>query len=270
MIATWEIVHGDCAEILSTMAPTSVDHVITDPPYGENVHGQQRRMLRGAGAGHTARTHRGADGRGRGLVGPADLGFEALTLELRRSCGAAFARLTRRWVLVFADMEGQGGWQADLQRAGARHVRFGVWWKIAAQPQLSGDRPASACEAVEISHARGERMRWNGGGLPGRWGPTPYPIETDRNATGARVHTTQKPLALMLELVGLFTDPGDLVLDPFCGSGTTGVACIRLGRRFLGIEKDAKYAAIARERLEAESKGLTLTAARAGQRSLFG
>lgn len=89
-------------------------------------------------------------------------------------------------------------------------------------------------------------MRWNGGGLPGRCGPTPCPIETDRNATGARVHTTQKPLELMLELVELFTDPGDLVLDPFCGSGTTGVACVRLGRRFIGIEKDATYAAVAR------------------------
>ena len=73
----------------------------------------------------------------------------------------------------------------------------------------------------------------------------------------------------MLELVELFTDPGDLVLDPFCGSGTTGVACLRLGRRFIGIEKDAKYAAIARERLEAETNGLSLRDARAGQIGMF-
>ena len=87
---------------------------------------------------------------------------------------------------------------------------------------------------------------------------------------GAHHHETQKPLPLMLELVELFTDPGDLVLDPFCGSGTTGVACIRLGRRFIGIEKDATYAAVARERLEAESKGLSLRDARAGQLPMFG
>ena len=74
----------------------------------------------------------------------------------------------------------------------------------------------------------------------------------------------------MLRLVELFTDPDDLVLDPFCGSGTTGVACLRLGRRFIGIEKDATYAAVARERLEAESKGLTLRDARAGQLPMFG
>ena len=86
----------------------------------------------------------------------------------------------------------------------------------------------------------------------------------------ARVHETQKPESLMLELVELFTDPGDIVLDPFCGSGTTGVACLRLGRRFIGIEKDAKYAAVARERLTAESQGLSLRDARAGQLSLLG
>ena len=73
----------------------------------------------------------------------------------------------------------------------------------------------------------------------------------------------------MLELVELFTDPGDLLPDPFCGSGTTGVACLRLGRRFIGIEKDAKYAAIARERLEAETNGLSLRDARAGQIGMF-
>lgn len=82
-------------------------------------------------------------------------------------------------------------------------------------------------------------------------------------------HPTTKPLPLMLELVELFTDPGDLVFDPFCGSGTTGVACLRLGRRFLGIEKDAKYHAIAVERLQAEERGLSLREARAGQTSIF-
>lgn len=74
----------------------------------------------------------------------------------------------------------------------------------------------------------------------------------------------------MLELVSLFTDPGEIVLDAFAGSGTTGVACLRLGRRFIGIEKDPKYAAVARERLRAESQGLSLRDARAGQLPMFG
>ena len=74
----------------------------------------------------------------------------------------------------------------------------------------------------------------------------------------------------MLELISLFTNPGDLVLDPFCGSGSTGVACLRLGRRFIGIEKDEKYAQLAHERLTAEAAGLDLKDHRSGQIGLFG
>ena len=66
---------------------------------------------------------------------------------------------------------------------------------------------------------------------------------------GEWLHTTQKPLDLLEALGADFTDPGELVLDPFAGSGTTGVACRRLGRRFIGWERDAKYAAIAEKRI---------------------
>ena len=62
---------------------------------------------------------------------------------------------------------------------------------------------------------------------------------------------TQLPLALLNPIVGCASDPGDLVVDPFCGSGTTGEAALRLGRRFLGIEKDARYAELSRTRLAA-------------------
>jgi site-specific DNA-methyltransferase (adenine-specific)/modification methylase len=82
-------------------------------------------------------------------------------------------------------------------------------------------------------------------------------------------HPTQKPIGVMAWVIELATDPGEIILDPFCGSGTTGVAAVRLGRRFIGIEKDARYAAIARDRIEAETKGLTLRDVRIGQRGLF-
>lgn len=98
--------------------------------------------------------------------------------------------------------------------------------------------------------------------------PTQWQHIVSYNSEGsASGHPTEKPVEVMLWVVGL-TD-GVIILDPFCGSGTTGVACLRLGRRFIGIEKDANYAEVARERLEAESRGLTLRDARAGQLSLL-
>jgi len=83
-------------------------------------------------------------------------------------------------------------------------------------------------------------------------------------------HPTTKPIALMCELVSLFTDPDDVILDPFAGSGTTGVAALRLGRRAILIEKDPAFAMIAVERMTAEGRGSTLRDLRAGQVAMFG
>lgn len=82
-------------------------------------------------------------------------------------------------------------------------------------------------------------------------------------------HPTQKPLKVMLWSVGWLTASAQTILDPFAGSGTTGVACLRLGRKFIGIEKDPTYFELAVERLRAEENGSTLQAARAGQEALF-
>jgi DNA modification methylase len=65
-----------------------------------------------------------------------------------------------------------------------------------------------------------------------------------------RVHPTQKPLSLMKWCLELFSNPGDTILDPFMGSGTTGVACVQTGRNFIGIEIDPGYFEIAKKRIE--------------------
>lgn len=65
-----------------------------------------------------------------------------------------------------------------------------------------------------------------------------------------RDHATQKPVRLMAWLVEIYTKPGQVIIDPFMGSGTTGVAAIQLGRKFIGIEKDPKYFDIACKRIE--------------------
>jgi site-specific DNA-methyltransferase (adenine-specific) len=82
-------------------------------------------------------------------------------------------------------------------------------------------------------------------------------------------HITGKPTAVMQQLVRV-CPPGGIVLDPFAGSGTTGVAALLEGRRFVGIEITTVYAAIARERLQTTGANIALEDFRAGQEPLFG
>ena len=82
-------------------------------------------------------------------------------------------------------------------------------------------------------------------------------------------HPCPKPLALMLKLIEHFSNEGDLILDPFCGSGTTCVAAKRLGRDYIGIDISPEYCEIARKRLEAEEKGLTVQELKKGQIGMF-
>ena len=69
------------------------------------------------------------------------------------------------------------------------------------------------------------------------------------NPNKGSVHPTQKPVALMEYLIRTYTNPNELVLDNTMGSGTTGVACMNTGRRFIGIERDEKYFEIAKTRI---------------------
>lgn len=253
----WIVLEGDCSELLEELEDGSVDHVITDPPYSEEVHRRVRSSGRGDlpdVADFACRTRR-----------TVDLKFEHLSAELRDTCAQQFARVAKRWTLVFSDVEGAGGWREDLIAAGLNYKRTGAWVRCGA-PQFSGDRPASGFEAITMAHPKG-RSRWNGGGS---FAAYHHPIVANRcGQRGSRIHTTQKPLSLMIELVELFTNPGDLILDAFGGSGTTAIAALRTGRRAIVIERDPKWAELCRERLAAEDAGLDIQAARAGQLGLF-
>jgi site-specific DNA-methyltransferase (adenine-specific) len=81
-------------------------------------------------------------------------------------------------------------------------------------------------------------------------------IAADERGTVGRIHPTQKPVALMEYLIRTYTNAGETVLDNTMGSGTTGVACARAGRRFVGIERDEAYFAIARQRIESALSAL--------------
>jgi DNA modification methylase len=221
---------GDCMEILPTLG--KVDAVITDPPYSAHVH---------------ASGMRGANGWKGEISVERNLGFDAITAEQIAGL-SAFASTAARWSLVFSDTESAHLWREAMESAALQYVRTAFWKKTGGAPQFTGDRPAVACEAITVCHPKG-RKRWNGGGKHGFYD---VPIVLDRGGpeSEARVHTTQKPLALMSALVSDFTDIADVVADPFMGSGTTGVACVRLGRKFIGIEREPKYFDIACKRIE--------------------
>ena len=108
------------------------------------------------------------------------------------------------------------------------------------------------------------------GVLPGTWDHEPAPSWCCSPVHASeRLHLTEKPLELMEQVVAI-APPGGLVLDPFLGSGTTGVAALRTGRSIIGAELSDYYVNLARERMDAELANTTVKASRAGQSSLFG
>lgn len=195
-----------------------VDAVITDPPYDN-------------------KTHEGA--RLNGSIDFAPLpSVSVIVPSLLDTCD--------KWCICFCSLEMLAAYR---DAAGDAWIRAGAWDRISNMPQMSGDRPAQAVEGVAIFHKPG-RKRWNGGGKAALWR---HPVER-----GEKEHPTQKPVLLMRELVGMFTNHGDSILDPFMGSGSTGVAATPLGRSFVGIEREPKYFDIACRRIENSQRQTSL------------
>ena len=247
-VTSWILNHGDCLDPVSglaSLADRSVDVVISDPPYEAESHVKGRRIM-------NPRTKE---------IREAALSFEQISEEQRSGIASHAVRVSRRWILIFAQLEGVQKWRDAIEAAGGRYVRTMIWIKPNGQPQLTGDRPGVGYECIVVAHAPSTRLRWNGGGKRGF-----IIMPTDANFSRVeRVHETQKPVDLMLDLVADFTDPGDLILDPFAGSGTTAIAALMLGRRFVGWERDANYHAIATRRINGDE-----AKPREEQPSLFG
>jgi DNA modification methylase len=239
---------GDCREILPSL--DIVDHVLTDPPYARDVYQRLQSPNTHKGSGTPARmgirNHQyssvSIEKLAVGAIGHIDEMLAQVAIEI--------ARLTKRWALVFSDFENAHTWRFALEGAGMRYVRAGAWFKPDPMPQFSGDRPAVGFEPCTICHAQGP-MRWNGGGSAATW--THGTVKKDRPD-----HPCPKPIGLMRELVYLFTDPDEVVLDPFAGSGTTLVAAKSLGRCGIGIEIDEKFCEVAAKRLEMQSRQTTI------------
>jgi site-specific DNA-methyltransferase (adenine-specific) len=207
---------GDCREVLPTIG--TVDAVITDPPYEAVMQNKWGVLSKSSPSSH---------------VRHEAIGFEAIDL-MRDDVAQAVAACCRGWGVFFCMAEGVRAWRDSIEATGARYKRAMVWVKPDAMPQFNGQGPSVGHEMLVSAWYGQGHSRWNGGGRPGTF-------TFNKNTQGGGEHPTQKPLPLISELVRLFSFEGDLVCDPFLGSGTTGVAAVKQGRKFVGIEVDQKH-----------------------------
>ncbi len=207
-----QIYHGDCRGILPTLDVASVDLVLTDPPYGVNERCDRK-------------------GRKRGALAPCN-DFPQILGDDRPFDPTPLLRF-RRLVLFGANH------YADRLPPSASWL---VWDKLAG---LTSKR------ALGFNDNADAELIWtNIGGpvrlLSHRWmGALKASESTER-----RIHPTQKPVALMRAIVEQWTKPGDLVFDPYMGSGPVARACRETGRRYLGIELVEAYVQAAIQRLQ--------------------
>lgn len=217
---------GDCREILPAL---SVDHIISDPPYEDELHKAMGRIRRNDG---------------REMV--QDLGFDGVNAsrsEIASVCVAA----SSGWVILFTLAEGVRAWRDDLQAADAKWDTTCFWVKPDASPRFNGQGPARGAECFVTCWAGKGYRNWNAGGKRGVY---THCVNVGRQGE----HPTEKPIPLMAEIVSDFTRPGEIICDPFMGSGTTGVACVRLARGFIGIEQDPKWFDLSCRRIADELK----------------
>ncbi|HZB93586.1 MAG TPA: DNA methyltransferase [Stellaceae bacterium] len=267
-----EILVGDCVAAMAALPAGSVDLVFADPPYNLQLGGE--------------------------LLRPNHSRVDGVEEAWDRFAGFAdYDRFTRAWLEAARRLLKPDGalWVIgsyhNIYRVGALLQDLGfwilndiVWRKTNPMPNFRGRRFTNAHETLlwcarsaesrytfnyEAMKALNEDLQMRSDWvIPLCSGPER--LKRD----GKKAHPTQKPEALLHRVLLASTKPGDLVLDPFFGTGTTGAVAKRLGRRFIGIERDADYAALARTRIAevapAPEESLALSAKREEPRIPFG
>lgn len=243
-LGRWEVdsvVNTDALTLLKGLPDASVDAVITDPPYGLGGHAFEgnRGMFRADNGKPRETTYTTIDETW-DMAAPLDW-FEE-TERILKPGGS---------VLIFAGKDSVYAFAAEGLRRGWLLVNDITWVKKNPPPCFTGRQMTMATERLLWFCPDGTRWTYNsaaakdmnrGVNLKDVW---TFGVEQG----DGRIHPAQKPLNLMERCVLLFTNPDDLVVDPFAGSGTTGAAAIKNGRRFIGSDTDAGYVDPANRRL---------------------
>ncbi|WP_282570331.1 site-specific DNA-methyltransferase [Bosea sp. F3-2] len=245
-----QILVGDCVAAMNALPPASVDLIFADPPYNLQLGGDLRR--------------------------PDDSLVDAVDDDWDKFASFSdYDAFTRAWLAAARRVLKPDGalWVigsyhnifrvgATLQDLGFWMLNDIVWRKANPMPNFRGRRFTNAHETL-IWAARGENSKYTFHYEALKGGNDDLQMRSDwylplctgeerlKDAGGAKVHPTQKPEALLARVLLSASNPGDVILDPFFGTGTTGAVAKALGRRFIGLERDAVYAKAARERIAA-------------------
>ena len=249
--ATARILVGDCVAEMAKIPAASVDLVFADPPYNLQLQGDLKR--------------------------PDDSRVDAVDDDWDKfSSFAAYDDFTRAWLTACrramkpnATLWVIGSYH-NIYRVGALLQDLGfwilndiVWRKSNPMPNFRGRRFTNAHETLIWAAREAAKRDYTFNYEALKAGNDDVQMRSDwfiplctgeerlKGRDGKKLHPTQKPEALLGRVILAASRPDDLVLDPFCGTGTTGAVARRLGRRFIGIERDADYAAAATARIGA-------------------
>lgn len=243
------IITGDCVDVLAGLPEGCADLIFADPPYNLQLQGDLWRPNL---------THVDA-------VDDAWDRFDSL---------AAYDDFTRAWLSACRRvLKDEGtlwviGTYHNIFRVGTILMDLGFWvlnqvtWvKSNPMPNFRGTRFTNATETlIWAQKVRGAKYTFNYHAMKALHGGTQMrsdwvlPIASGRErlrVAGEKAHSTQKPEALLYRVILASTRPGDLIIDPFFGTGTSGAVAKRLHRRWIGIERDLGYVQIARARIDA-------------------
>lgn len=226
---------SDCLEHLRRIPEDSIDLIVTDPPYG-------------LVSTTTITRHGGKFGSSTDLDTkfewdrPVEYVWVKECLRVLRPAGVFISFYDRERIYeVIQTAKANGGVVRDI----------GAWHKTNPVPQVRKVKWASALElfAIIVKGTGRHTFNWEHGY---HHNVIVAPICAGKERTR---HPTQKPLAVILPMIRYWSNPGDLVLDPFAGSGTTAVAAKALDRRFIAIERDPASVSIALQRIGAIRRG---------------